>query len=58
MADPYTDLEINAHAQLSILEALRHYNPEAKLSLPARANFTVSRIICRWMKSIPSDRWM
>ena len=30
MADPYTDLEINAHAQLSILEALRHYNPKAK----------------------------
>lgn len=31
MADPYTDLEINSHAQLSILEALRHYNPEAKI---------------------------
>lgn len=31
MADPYTDLEINAHAQLSILEALRHYNPNAKI---------------------------
>jgi len=31
MADPYTDLEINAHAQLSILEALRHHNPEAKI---------------------------
>jgi len=31
MADPYTDLEINAHAQLSILEALRHYNPKAKI---------------------------
>jgi len=31
MADPYTDLEINAHAQLSILEALRHYNPAAKI---------------------------
>jgi len=31
MADPYTDLEINAHAQLSILEALRHYNPRAKI---------------------------
>ena len=31
MADPYTDLEINAHAQLSILEALRHYNPEARI---------------------------
>ena len=31
MADPYTDLEINAHAQLSILEAVRHYNPTAKI---------------------------
>jgi len=31
MADPYVDLEINAHAQLSILEALRHYNPKAKI---------------------------
>ena len=31
MADPYTDLDINARAQLSILEALRHTNPEAKI---------------------------
>jgi len=31
MADPYADLDINAHAQLSILEALRHYNPNAKI---------------------------
>ena len=28
MADPYTDLEINARSQLSILEACRHGNPE------------------------------
>jgi UDP-glucose 4-epimerase len=27
MADPYTDLEINARSQLSILEACRHGNP-------------------------------
>lgn len=27
MTDPYTDLEINARAQLSILEACRHFNP-------------------------------
>jgi UDP-glucose 4-epimerase len=27
MADPYTDLEINARSQLSILEACRHENP-------------------------------
>ncbi len=31
MKDPFTDLEINCVAQLSILEALRHNNPEAKI---------------------------
>lgn len=31
MLDPYTDLEINARAQLSILEACRKHNPELKL---------------------------
>ncbi len=31
MADPDTDLEINARAQLSILEALRHHNPGARI---------------------------
>jgi UDP-glucose 4-epimerase len=31
MLDPYTDLEINARAQLSILEACRHGNPEARV---------------------------
>ena len=31
MADPYTDLEINCRAQLSILEACRNGNPEAKI---------------------------
>ncbi len=30
MSDPYTDLEINCSAQLSILEALRVYAPEAR----------------------------
>jgi UDP-glucose 4-epimerase len=29
--DPYTDLEINCRAQLSILEACRHHNPEVKV---------------------------
>jgi UDP-glucose 4-epimerase len=29
--DPYTDLEINCRAQLSILETVRHHNPEAKV---------------------------
>lgn len=28
MVNPYDDLEINCHAQLSILEACRHHNPE------------------------------
>ncbi|MDP6179609.1 MAG: NAD-dependent epimerase/dehydratase family protein, partial [Desulfatiglandales bacterium] len=28
MQDPYTDLEINTRAQLSILEACRKYNPD------------------------------
>lgn len=31
MQDPYTDLEINCRAQLSILEACRKYNPQIKL---------------------------
>lgn len=31
MTDPYTDLEINCRAQLSILEACRHENPGARI---------------------------
>ncbi len=31
MEDPYTDLEINARAQLSILESCRHYNPAIQI---------------------------
>jgi len=31
MKDPYTDLEINCRSQLSLLEACRHHNPEAKI---------------------------
>ncbi len=31
MRDPYTDLEINCRAQLSILEACRHHNPGIKI---------------------------
>lgn len=31
MNDPYVDLEINCRAQLSILEACRHYNPGIKI---------------------------
>jgi len=29
--DPFTDLEINCRAQLTILEACRHNNPAAKV---------------------------
>ncbi len=31
MENPFTDLEINATAQLSILEECRHYNPDIKV---------------------------
>jgi nucleoside-diphosphate-sugar epimerase len=31
MTDPYADLDINAKAQLSILEACKNYNPAAKI---------------------------
>lgn len=31
MSDPYTDLEINCRAQLSILEACRKYNPAVRV---------------------------
>ncbi|MFN8530015.1 MAG: NAD-dependent epimerase/dehydratase family protein [Anaerolineae bacterium] len=31
MTDPYTDLEINGRAQLSILEACRHHNPKVRV---------------------------
>ena len=31
MENPFTDLEINATAQLSILETCRHYNPDIKI---------------------------
>lgn len=31
MVDPFTDLEINCRSQISILEACRQFNPEAKI---------------------------
>jgi UDP-glucose 4-epimerase len=31
MEDPFTDLEINARSQLSVLEACRRHNPEVKI---------------------------
>ena len=31
MHNPYADIEINCHAQISILEACRHHNPDLKI---------------------------
>ena len=31
MRDPHTDLEVNCRAQLTLLEACRHHNPDAKV---------------------------
>ena len=31
MEDPFTDLDINAKAQLSILEACRKHNPKVRI---------------------------
>ena len=49
MEDPYTDLEINARAQLSILEACRHDNPAIKIV------FTSTRQIYGKPDSLPVD---
>jgi nucleoside-diphosphate-sugar epimerase len=49
MADPYTDLEINARSQLSILEACRHENPTAKVV------FASTRQIYGRPRSLPVD---
>jgi UDP-glucose 4-epimerase len=39
MADPYTDLEINCRAQLSILEACRKVNPSIKIVFASTRQF-------------------
>ena len=49
MVDPYTDLEINARSQLSILEACRHENPTAKVV------FASTRQIYGRPRSLPVD---
>ena len=50
--DPYTDLDINCRAQLSILETCRHENPEREGRLrAARASCTGGRSTCRWTSS-------
>ncbi len=52
--DPYTDLEINCRAQLSILETVRHENPEAKVVFASTRQLYGRRGICRWTRSIRS----
>src|ERR1051325_4623546 len=47
MHDPYTDLEINCRAQLSILEACRKHNPQVKIV------FASTRQIYGKPKSLP-----
>ena len=39
MQDPFTDLEINCKAQLSILEACRHHNPHVRLIYASTRQF-------------------
>ena len=39
MRDPYTDLDINCRAQLSILEACRKYNPRVKVVFASTRQF-------------------
>ena len=56
MTDPYTDLEINARSQLSLLEACRHGNPATRSSLPARGRSTAARSTCPSMSAIPCNR--
>jgi UDP-glucose 4-epimerase len=38
MSDPMTDLEINCRAQLSLLESVRKYNPDAKIIFAGTRN--------------------
>ena len=49
MKDPYADLEINCRAQLSILEACRHHNPDISLV------FASTRQIYGRPKQLPVD---
>jgi UDP-glucose 4-epimerase len=55
MSDPQTDLEINAAAQLSILEACRTANLGIKLYSRVRASCMAGPIICRRRKASDSS---
>ena len=39
MRDPFTDLDINCRAQLSLLEACRHHNPSVKIVFASTRQF-------------------
>ena len=39
MHNPYADIEINCYAQISILEACRHHNPELKIVFASTRQF-------------------
>ncbi len=39
MRDPFTDLDINCRAQLSLLEACRHHNPNVKIVFASTRQF-------------------
>src|SRR6185436_17253868 len=56
MEDPYTDLEINVRAQISILEACRKNNRDVKIVYTALASYTASRPICRLTRSTSLSR--
>ena len=45
MTDPQTDLDINATAQLSILEACRKVNPAIKRGIPVKTQFILPVIL-------------
>ena len=53
MTDPFTDLDINCRAQLSILEACRRHNPGVRSSSPARGRSTAGRATCRSTRQHP-----
>ena len=54
MVDPYTDLEINARSQLSILEACRHENPGVKVVFASTRQLYGRPDTCRSTRAIRS----
>ena len=58
MKNPFTDLDINARAQLSILEACRKTTPIFESCLPARDRFMEDHSIYLWMRITPVTQSM